>query len=397
VSGFLGLAAVSETASAVDSALAKQRLDRTDESTMNKSSASDIRSQQRVRLAQESSAILSRGPSERGRRPLMPYPTTRNKKTNSSVGPSSWLGPALIGSAALLGAAAIYNTKLARDAEAKYPPIGRFLEVNGVRLHYIDRGQGEPVVLIHGNGTMLQDFTVSGMVDHLSARHRVIVFDRPGYGYSDRPRRLWTPRAQAKVLEKALQQMGIHQAVVLGHSWGSLVAVALALQAPFLVRSLVLASGYYYPTVRADVFLQSPPAIPLLGDVMRYTVSPPLARLMLPRMIRRAFEPAPVPKQFDSLFPKELMVRPSQLRAAAEDSALMIPGAVDLQDHYRDLAMPVIIIAGEDDQIADVGRQSRRLNGELPGSKFILLPGLGHMIHHSAPADLIRAIEFTAH
>jgi pimeloyl-ACP methyl ester carboxylesterase len=57
----------------------------------------------------------------------------------------------------------------------------------------------------------------------------------------------------------------------------------------------------------------------------------------------------------------------------------------------------VIIIAGEDDQIADVGRQSRRLNGELPGSKFILLPGLGHMIHHSAPADLIRAIEFTAH
>src|SRR5215204_2698003 len=366
---------------------------------MHKSSANDIRSQQRGKLAveQPSSTIRPRVPFEQSRRRLMPYRTTRGKKSNSSTGSSSWLGPALIGSAAVLGAAAIYNTKRARDAEHKYPPIGRFLEVNGVRLHYIDRGQGEPVVLIHGNGTMLQDFTVSGLVDHLSARHRVIVFDRPGYGYSDRPRGLWTSRAQAKILEKGLQQLGIHQAVVLGHSWGTLVAVALALQAPLLVRSLVLASGYYYPTIRADVFLQSPPAIPLLGDVMRYTVSPPIARLMLPRMIRRAFEPAPVPKQFDSLFPKELMVRPSQLRAAAEDSALMIPGAVDLHDHYRDLAMPVRIIAGADDQIADVGRQSRRLHGELPGSKFVLLQGLGHMIHHSAPLDLIRAIEFTAH
>jgi pimeloyl-ACP methyl ester carboxylesterase len=299
----------------------------------------------------------------------------------------------LIGSAAVLGAAAIYNTKHARGAEAKYPPIGRFLEVNGVRLHYIDRGQGEPVVLIHGNGAMLQDFTVSGVVDHLAVRHRVIVFDRPGYGYSDRPRGLWTSRAQAKLLEMALRQLGIQQAVVFGHSWGTLVAVALALQAPALVGSLVLASGYYYPTLRADVFLQSPPAIPLVGDVMRYTVSPPIARLMLPRMIRRTFEPAPVPKHFDSLFPKELMVRPSQLRAAAEDAALLVPGAMELQNHYRDLNVPVIIMAGADDQIVEVGRQSQRLHRELPGSKFILLSGLGHMIHHSTPLEIIRTVE----
>jgi pimeloyl-ACP methyl ester carboxylesterase len=98
----------------------------------------------------------------------------------------------LIGSAAVLGAAAIYNSKFARDAEHRYPPIGGFLNVNGVRMHYIECGQGDPVVLIHGNGGMLQDFTVSGLVDHLSSRHRVIVFDRPGFGYSDRPRGLWT-------------------------------------------------------------------------------------------------------------------------------------------------------------------------------------------------------------
>jgi len=302
----------------------------------------------------------------------------------------------LIGSAAVLGAAAIYNHRRAKDAEHEHPPIGRFLEVNGVRLHYIDRGRGDPVVLIHGNGAMIQDFTVSGLVDELATHHRVIVFDRPGYGYSSRPRALWTARAQATLLEKALQQLGIDQVVVLGHSWGTLVAVALALQAPVLVRSLVLASGYYYPTLRADVFVQSPPAIPLLGDVMRNTLSPPITRLMLPRMIRRAFKPAPVPKHFHSLFPKQLMVRPSQLRAAAEDSALMTPAAMELQHHYRDLRVPVVIVTGADDQIADVGRQSQRLHRDLPGSKFILLPGLGHMIHHSAPLEVIKAVEFAA-
>jgi len=107
-----------------------------------------------------------------------------------------------------------------------------------VRLHYVERGRGEPLVLIHGNGTMIQDFLVSGIVDDLAKRYRVIIIDRLGYGYSDRPRGLWTPRAHATLFQKALQQLGVSQAVVLGHSWGTLVAVALALQAPQLVRSL---------------------------------------------------------------------------------------------------------------------------------------------------------------
>jgi pimeloyl-ACP methyl ester carboxylesterase len=266
------------------------------------------------------------------------------------------------------------------------------MTIDGVRLHYMERGQGEPLVLIHGNGTMIQDFLVSGIVDELAKRYRVILIDRPGYGYSERPRALWTPRAHATLFEKALQQLDVSQAVVLGHSWGSLVAVALALQAPHLVRSLVLASGYYYPTARADVVLFSPPAIPVLGDVMRYTVSPVVSRLILPGLIKAMFAPADVPKRFDEQMPKELMLRPSQLRAAAEDAALMTPVVVELQEHYRDLTLPVVIITGADDQIADVGRQSERLHRELPHSEFIAVPGLGHMIHHLAPDQVVRAV-----
>src|SRR4051795_1119409 len=307
-----------------------------------------------------------------------------------------WVAPVLVGTAAALGAAALYTAKMTRDAERKHPPIGRFLDVDGVRLHYIERGTGEPLVLIHGNGTLIQDFTVNGLVDRLSERYRIIVFDRPGYGYSDRPRGLWTPRAHATLFEAALHQLGVEQAIVLGHSWGTMVAVSLALQAPTLVRSLVLLSGYYFPTARMDVALNAPLALPGIGDALRHTVTPPLARLMLPAGIRAMFAPAPVPEHFDRLFPKDLMVRPIQLRASMEDAALMTPSVMELQEHYRDLKLPVLILTGGDDQIADVGRQSRRLHEEIPQSELTVLPGLGHMVHHLAPDQVIKAIDRAA-
>src|SRR4051794_23475709 len=177
----------------------------------------------------------------------------------------------------------------------------------------------------------------------------------------------------------------------------TMVAISLALQAPTLVRSLVLLSGYYFPTARMDVVLSSPNAIPGIGDALRHTISPPLARLMLPAGIRAMFAPASVPERFDRLFPKELMVRPIQLRASAEDAALMPPSAMELQEHYRDLKLPVVILTGGDDQIADVGRQSKRLHEEIPQSEFIVLPGLGHMVHHLAPDQVIKAIDRAAH
>ncbi len=317
----------------------------------------------------------------------------------SKAAPASrwgWLAPVIAGSAAAAGAAVLYNRRRTAEAERQTPPIGRFLTVDGVRLHYIERGQGDPVVLIHGNGTMIQDFTVSGLVDRLAARHRVIVIERPGYGYSSRPRGLWTPRAHAILFKAALERLGVTEATVLGHSWGALVAVALALESPSLVRGLVLASGYYYPTLRADTFLFSPPAIPVVGDAMRHTISPLVARAILPALVKQMFAPADVTHDFDERFPKAMMLRPLQLRAAAEDAALMTPAVVELQHHYRELRMPLTIITGADDQIADVGRHSERLHRELPHSELITLRGLGHMVHHLAPEAVASAIERAA-
>ena len=135
-------------------------------------------------------------------------------------------------------------------AERNNPPTGEFLDGDGVRLHY--RQWGDPtwpcVVLFHGNGAMIQDFVSSGLVELLVRRYRVVCFDRPGYGYSQRPRsRIWTPAAQAELFARALGQLNVRDPVVVGHSWGTLVAISLGLRSDFPVRGLVLRLDIIFP------------------------------------------------------------------------------------------------------------------------------------------------------
>ena len=275
-----------------------------------------------------------------------------------------------------LAASAILNRVLAKKAERRNPPTGRFITVDGVRLHYLERGTGSPLVLLHGNGSMIQDFESSGLVDLAAKTYRVIAFDRPGFGYSDRPRStVWTPEAQADLINAALMQMGVSQPLVLGHSWGTLVAVALALKYPRNIRALILASGYYYPTVRADVLVLSPPAMPLIGDVLSHTISPILGRLLWPLFLRKIFGPSPVPKKFAG-FPEEMAMRPSQIRAAAAETALMIPAAYSFREAYGHLKMPVVIVAGTEDRVSEA-QQSAELHRDIAHSTLRCIPSYG--------------------
>ena len=183
---------------------------------------------------------------------------------------STWWG-ILLACAVVLGALALLNTALARRAERKHPPTGAFVEVDGVRLHYSDRGTGRPVVLLHGNAVTGDDYNTSGVAERLvGAPCRVVVFDRPGFGHSDRPRgRAWTAEQQADLLHEALARLDVRRPVVVGHSWGTLVALAFAVRHPADTAGLVLLSGYYFPTLRLDALMVAPVAVPVLGDLLR--------------------------------------------------------------------------------------------------------------------------------
>ena len=283
-----------------------------------------------------------------------------------------------------------------REVESEHAPIGQFIEVDGVRLHYVVRGEGEPLLLLHGNGSNVLDLECSGLLDRAAERYQVIAFDRPGFGYSSRPRTtLWTPEAQARLLHKALRQLGIRRPIVAGHSLGTQVALSMALQFPDDVRSLALMSGYYYPSMRLDAVLGSTPAIPVIGDLMRYTVSPWIGRLLWTPMAKLLFSPSAISATFRA-YPAWMSLRPLALRAQAVEMPIAVATAARLQREYRDLAVPVVIMAGTDDRFVDTGRNSVRLHRELPGSELTLAPGAGHMVHHIVPEEVMAAIDAAA-
>jgi pimeloyl-ACP methyl ester carboxylesterase len=265
--------------------------------------------------------------------------------------------------------------------------------VDGVRLHYSDRGTGSAVVLIHGNAVTGDDWNTSGVAELLLPTHRVIIFDRPGFGYSERPRgHLWTAAQQAELLHKALQQLGVERPVVVGHSWGTMVALAMAEQHQPDVAGLVLLSGYYVWTLRPDVLLVAAGALPVVGDVLRYTVLPLLGWLQMPLLKWQMFSPARPTKRFRAEYSSGMALRPSQIRATSVDGVLMIPGALALRGEYKDLTLPVVIIAGEGDRVV-FKRRSEQLHERIRGSVLQIVKGAGHMVHHLVPGQVAQAVE----
>jgi pimeloyl-ACP methyl ester carboxylesterase len=148
---------------------------------------------------------------------------SKSFRTNVPLGVSVTLG--------IMAAMALYNVYRTKQSERQHPP--RFVRIDGVRLHYLEAGSGPTIILLHGNVVSAEDFEVSGVLDLLADRYRVIAFDRPGFGYSDRPHgAMWSPAAQADLLRRAWTALGIDRPIVVGHSWGAMVALALAFNHP---------------------------------------------------------------------------------------------------------------------------------------------------------------------
>jgi pimeloyl-ACP methyl ester carboxylesterase len=298
---------------------------------------------------------------------------------------------------AILGGLALFNRAQAQRAERRYPARGKFVEVSGVRLHYLERGEGAPVVLLHGNGATAEDFEAAGLIERLSSNHRVLAFDRPGFGYSTRPRdRTWTAQEQARLIHQALSRLSVEKPIVVGHSWGTLAAANLALDFPDDVGALVLLSGYYFHTPRFDVLLSSFNALPVLGDILNHTIAPLIGKLMAPLAVKKVFAPNHVPERFAE-FPLALSLRPQQLTASARDTTQMIPATLSMEARYRELTMPIAIVAGDRDEIVETEAQSERLAKVLRQSAMTIEPETGHMVHYFALDRIVEAIDRVTH
>jgi pimeloyl-ACP methyl ester carboxylesterase len=236
---------------------------------------------------------------------------------------------------------------------------------------------------------MLQDYELSGVLERAAAEHRAIALDRPGYGYSAPGPSV--PAAQAGLLHQVFRTLGVAEPVIVAHSLGTLVALAYALRYPENVRGLVLASGYYFPTARPDALVLVPPAIPLLGTLMRHTVSPLIGRLLLPAWLKILFAPLEVPSYMER-FPTWQALQPKQLLAVGREAALAVPVTAAMRKLYFTIKVPTTIIAGAEDRYVSTRAHSRRLHETLVHSTYVEVPGAGHMVHHAAPEAMLEAI-----
>jgi len=158
------------------------------------------------------------------------------------------------------------------------------------------------------------------------------------------------------------------------------------------VEGLVLVSGYYFWTLRPDALLVAPGATPLLGRLLSHTVTPFLGWLQMPLLKRAMFAPAPVSRRFQAEYSPALALRPSQIQATSMDGALMIQRALALRGRYRELTLPVVIIAGEGDKVV-FKRRSEQLRDNIPGAVLQIVEGAGHMVHYNVPSLIAQAVE----
>ncbi|TPJ37000.1 alpha/beta hydrolase [Mesorhizobium sp. B2-8-3] len=297
--------------------------------------------------------------------------------------------------AAATAGLALYNNLLARRALAGRP-LGRFIHLRGTKLHFLEAGHGQPLLLLHGNGASAEDFTTSGIFDKAAAKYRVLAFDRPGFGLSPRPvGRFWTAGAQADLIQAAAEKLRVERYVVVGHSWGAAVALEMARRHTRFVAGVVLVAGYHYPPPRLALAISALPAVPLIGTVLRHAILPSLVRLNWRWAMEKIFHPARVATLFAATT-SGLASRPSQLRSISAESFLMLASALFPNRRYADIAIPVGIIAGAGDQLFDAKAEALRLHAEIDHSLVDIVRDAGHMVHQSKPQAVLAMIDKVA-
>ncbi|PWR02967.1 alpha/beta hydrolase [Meridianimarinicoccus roseus] len=302
---------------------------------------------------------------------------------------------------AALAIAATYWRAGQREAAARaaYPPLGQILDVGGVQVHAHVTGAGPDIVLIHGAGGSLRDFTFD-LAARLSDRYRVIAFDRPGHGHTDAAdtagRRFDAPRQQAALLQAAARQLDIARPLVVGHSFGGSVALAWALEQPGDTAGVVLLAGATMPwpgTLNASYRINSS----LLGGAL--VVPAITAWVPLPyarQVLAGIFAPQPMPESYPAEFGLPMALRRGLLRANARQVNGLRPHVVEMSGDYPGLEIPVELLHGDADEIVPLHVHSGPLSALLPDAVLTVLPGVGHMPHHAMPDHVTAAVDRVA-
>lgn len=297
----------------------------------------------------------------------------------------------------LIAVATLWRVSARRAAaEAAYPPEGQFVEVDGHPVHYVQRGNGPDLVLIHGASGNTRDMTFS-LVDKLATDFRVTVFDRPGMGYTPRLAAQGVRVAdQARLLSGASEALGLQSPVVAGQSFGGAIAMAWAVHHPERASAIVSIAGATHPWKGDLDRLYITLSRPVIGPILAHLIGAWIPEDYVRGQVDGVFTPQDAPPGYDEYIGLGLVTRPATLRANAQQRT-------DLREElrvqslaYLNITLPIEILHGTADDIVGLKIHAEPLERDAPNAALTRLPGIGHMPHHVAQDAVIAAIHRAA-
>ena len=278
-----------------------------------------------------------------------------------------------------------------------YPARGRMIEVAGATLNVVDIGPraaaGPPLVMIHGASSNLEVMR-QPLGEMLARNHRVILIDRPGHGWSTRARlEDSTPAIQGRMIDEALEKLGVGRAILVVHSWSGALGARMALDYPKRVAGLVMLAPVAYPWRGGVGWYTKLVAIPVIGPLLAYTITLPLGYFLAGPGARGVFLPQVMPDGFVGNTATALLSRPREFLANARDIVTLRAAVEEQAPRYVDIRVPAVVISGEVDKTVTTNIHSRQFAKAVPNAKLIVLPDVGHMVQNAAPELVISEIE----
>jgi pimeloyl-ACP methyl ester carboxylesterase len=279
-----------------------------------------------------------------------------------------------------------------------HPAPGVMVGVAGASLHVVELGPrdaaGPAIVMLHGASSNLEAMR-RPLGEALAKNHRVILIDRPGHGWSTRARLDdSTPEIQGRMIDEALVRLGIGKAILVVHSWAGALGARMALDYPQAVAGLVMLAPVAYPWPGGIGRYNKIVALPVIGQLLAYTITLPLGAVLVEPGARGVFFPQAMPDGYVRDSATMLLLRPREFLANAHDLATLKAAVAAQAPRYADIKMPVTIISGDgSDKTVSTHIHSQTLAVTAPNARLIVLPGVGHMVQNAAPDLVIAEIE----
>jgi pimeloyl-ACP methyl ester carboxylesterase len=270
----------------------------------------------------------------------------------------------------------------------------RFVDAASVRTHVAEWGKGEPLLLIHGASSDMGVWAPT-IVPMLREKFRAAAYDRPGMGFTaQRPPRAETLEVQAKVAAGVIEQLGLKNPIVVGHSWGGAVTLRLALDRPDLVGGLMLVAPVAYEWPGGVSWHLHWSSKPVVGDLFNHVITRPFASAAVRSGLAGAFGPSPVPANYLEAASSLRALRPSAMRANSLDMMAAKREIIAQQARYGEIAAPVALLAGDGDTVVSTMIHSVRLARTLANARLDVVQGAGHLPHEAAPDRFLKLLEW---